>query len=151
MRDYQQPSITSLLMIRVLSTIMQPAAMFKKCTQYAVPGSHWFPLISIQHENLSTMCSVSLRTEVFKFILLVKSTFILHYEEPNSPPEQQCRCVMLQTSSCRVMVVCRCSNMASSSEIFSWRVFSEEDDLLLLLLTSVWILVIWDWREDGER
>lgn len=57
---------------------------------------------------------------------------------------------VVQTSSCRVMVVCRCSNMASSSEIFSWRLFSEEV-LVVVVVTCVWIFVIWDWREDRER
>lgn len=41
------------------------------------------------------------------------------------------------------MVVCRCSSMASSSEIFSWRLFSVDD---LEQLTSVWMVVIWDYR-----
>lgn len=43
------------------------------------------------------------------------------------------------TSSCRVMVVCRCSSVASSSEILSWRLLSALD---LLLLVSVWMVVI---------
>lgn len=38
------------------------------------------------------------------------------------------------------MVVCRCSSMASSSEIFSWRLFS--DDVWPLRI-SVWMVVIW--------
>lgn len=56
--------------------------------------------------------------------------------------------VVLRTSSCLLMVVCRCSSMVSSSEILSWRLLSAEEDVLVVLVvlveTSVWIFVIWD-------
>lgn len=54
-----------------------------------------------------------------------------------------------QTSSCRVMVVCRCSSMASSSEIFSWRLLSED---VWPLRISVWMVVIWVfWGVGGAQ